>query len=156
ATEHYLAVADWLGAPGSPLAPSRPHIYPHGGMALETTVRPRKRDEFDLDLVCQVLPTGMTAVQVYNQVAARLESHSTYAPMLEKSDRCLRLRYAHDFCLDIISAVPDAPRGGTAILIPDRGLRSWVPSNPKGYVAWFSLRSRVTLTELRKKVDPVP
>lgn len=46
AAEHYGAVADWLGGTGSVLAPFRPWIYPQGSMALETTVRPRMREEY--------------------------------------------------------------------------------------------------------------
>ena len=156
AVEHYQAVAGWLAASGSPLAPFKPWIYPQGSMALETTVRPRSREEYDLDLVCQMLSTGMTALELYNAVYARLRDHKTYAPMLEKKNRCVRLNYAHNFHLDIIPAEPDGVRGGTAIVVPDRALRDWTSSNPRGYVAWFTDRTRVSITELRKKVDPVP
>jgi hypothetical protein len=156
AAQHYAAVADWLGARGSPLAPFRPWIYPQGSMALETTVRPRTREEYDLDLVCQMLPTGMTAIDVYNAVYDRLIAHGTYAAMVEKMKRCVRLNYAHDFHLDIIPAEPDYAHGKEAIRVPDRSLRDWTPSNPKGYVAWFTHRSRVTLRELRAKLDPLP
>jgi hypothetical protein len=156
AVQHYEAVARWLAASGSPLAPFNPWIYPQGSMALETTVRPRTREEYDLDLVCQMLATGMTALELYNAVYARLRENNTYAPMLEKKNRCLRLNYAHNFHLDIIPAEPDRVRGGTAIIVPDRSLRHWTASNPHGYVAWFTDRSRVTLAELRKKIDPIP
>lgn len=156
AGEHYRTVGDWLGASGSPLASFRPWIYPQGSMALETTVRPLTREEYDLDLVCEMLPTGMTALQLYDAVYARLIAHKTYAPMVEKKNRCVRLSYAHDFHLDIIPAQPDRGRGDGAIWVPDRELRDWTASNPKGYVAWFSCRSKVTLAELRKQVDPLP
>lgn len=156
AGEHYAAVAEWLGAPGSPLAAYRPWIYPQGSMALETTVRPLTQEEYDLDLVCEMLRTGMTALQVYRAVYDRLMAHKIYATMVEMKNRCVRLNYAHDFHLDIIPAEPDASQGGGAIWVPDRELRDWTPSNPKGYVAWFTERSKITLAELRKKVDPLP
>lgn len=156
AVDHYTAVADWLAAPDSPLARFKPRIYPQGSMAIETTVRPRTRDEHDLDLVCQLLPTGMTAIQVFLMVHGRIRAHKTYAQMLELKNRCSRLNYAHDFHLDIISAEPDVTRGGTAVLVPDRELRAWTPSNPKGYIDWFTRRSQITVAELRKNVDLVP
>lgn len=156
AAQHYKAIAEWLGAPGSPLSMFKPWIYPQGSMALETTVRPRTREEYDLDLVCQMLATGMSALDVYNAIYNRLMAHGTYAPMVEKKNRCVRLNYEHNFHLDIIPAEPDLARGGEAIRVPDRALRDWTPSNPKGYVAWFTQRSQVTLGELRKKVDPLP
>ena len=132
AGEHYLAVGDWLAAPGSILAKFRPRIYPQGSMALETTVRPKGRDEYDLDLVCQMLPTGMSALNVYNEVYGRLMANRMYAPMVEKKNRCVRLNYAHQFHLDIIPAEPDQVVGGDAIRVPDRDLRDWTPSNPRG------------------------
>lgn len=156
AVKHYKAIADWLGAGDSPLARYKPWIYPQGSMALETTVHPLSREEYDLDLVCQMLVSGVTAMEVYNRVYERLSAHGTYAKMLEKMNRCLRLTYAHDFHLDIIPGEPDVLRGGLAILVPDRTLKAWTPSNPRGYVEWFTNRSRVTLYEMRKKVDPVP
>jgi hypothetical protein len=156
AAQHYKAISEWLGATGSPLALFKPTIYPQGSMALETTVRPRTRDEYDLDLVCQMLATGMSALDVYNAVFNRLKDHKTYAPMVEKKNRCVRVNYEHDFHLDIIPAEPDHARGGTAIRVPDRTLRDWTPSNPKGYIAWFTHRSQVTLAELRAKVEPLP
>ena len=156
AVTHYKAIADWLAAPDSPLAPYKPWIYPQGSMALETTVHPLTREEYDLDLVCQMLVSGVTAMEVYNRVFERLRIHGTYRAMLEKKNRCLRLTYAHDFHLDIIPGEPDVVRGGSAILVPDCTLKEWTPSNPKGYVEWFTRRSRITMFEMRKKVDPVP
>src|ERR1044072_8753851 len=72
AVKHYRAVGIWLAAPDSPLFRFRPSIYPQGSMALETTVRPRFRDEYDLDLVCQLLTTGLSAMEVYHLVHNRL------------------------------------------------------------------------------------
>ena len=156
AEEHYKAVARWLAATGSPLAPYQPWIYPQGSMALETTVRPLGRDEYDLDLVCEMQPTGMPAIWVYDNVFERLKANGQYAPIVEKKNRCVRLNYAHNFHLDIIPAEPDRSRNGGAIWVPDRKLRDWTPSNPKGYVAWFTNRTQTALAELRKKVDPLP
>lgn len=156
AVKHYIAVGEWLAAPDSPIARYRPWIYAQGSMALETTVRPRSHEEYDLDLVCQMLTTGLSAMDVYRLVYNRLDAHGVYRKMLEPMNRCARLTYEHDFHLDIIAAEPDAERGGTAILVPDRELKERTPSNPLGFVGWFTARSRVPLKELRAKVDPVP
>jgi len=150
ASQHYSAVADWLEGSGSSLARFQPQIYPQGSMALETTVRPISQEEYDLDLVCQMLSTGMTALQLYEAVYERLMSNANYARMVEKKQRCIRLNYAHEFHLDIIPAEPDLMRGRQAIRVPDRSLHDWTPSNPKGYVAWFKLRSEMGVSELRK------
>lgn len=58
AVEHYEAVGRYLDHPRSPLAHLRPQIFPQGSMALQTTVKPIGRQEYDLDLVSQTLPSG--------------------------------------------------------------------------------------------------
>ena len=156
AETHYKTIGKWLAAPGSSLADFKPDIYPQGSMALETTVRPRKREEYDLDFVCQMLTTGLSAMDVYQRVFKRIREHGTYAPMLKPMNRCIRIDYAHNFHMDIIPAEPDRQRGGTAIVVPDRELKEWTPSNPRGYVAWFTQRTIITLPGLRKAMAPLP
>jgi hypothetical protein len=155
AVQHYEAIAAHLEAFGSPVARYSPLIYPQGSMALETTVRPLAREEYDLDLVCQLLRTGMDAVSVYNLVFDRIAAHATYAKMIEKKNRCIRINYAHNFHLDLIPAELDPTRGGSAIVVPDRSLRDWTPSNPKGYVAWFKSREIMSV-RMAKRADPLP
>jgi Second Messenger Oligonucleotide or Dinucleotide Synthetase domain len=158
ASGHYLAVADWLGATGSPLAGLGLTVYPQGSMALETTVKPRGDVEHDLDLVCQVMASRGGAMDLYNTVHDRLYANETYRPMLTRKNRCLRLRYQGDFHLDLIPAIPDRKRGGTSVLVPDRELQGWTESNPKGYVEWFKSKSvALFLEQLRMaKADAEP
>lgn len=156
AVEHYTAVYKWLAAPESPLFRFEPWIYPQGSMALGTTVRPRTREEFDLDLVCQMLTTGKSAMEVFKLVYDRINANKTYAPMLKPMNRCVRLVYAHNFHLDIIPAEPDRARGGTAIQVPDRELKRWTPSNPRGYVGWYLLESQTLKALQARKLEPIP
>jgi hypothetical protein len=156
AVKHYRTIAEWLAASGSSVARFKPTIYPQGSMALETTVRPRKREEYDLDFVCQMMATGLSAMEVFQLVLARIREHGTYAPMLKPMNRCIRIDYAHNFHMDIIPAEPDLKRGGTAIVVPDRKLETWTPSNPQGYVSWFRERTVIALPGLRKAMAPLP
>ncbi|MFP2908162.1 nucleotidyltransferase [Pyxidicoccus sp. 3LFB2] len=156
ATDHYEAVARWLEADGSPLAGLSLRIYPQGSMALETTVKPLGDVEYDLDLVCQVSHFWGSAMDLYAKVHARLADHETYRSMLSKKKRCVRLDYQGEFHLDIIPAVPDAMRGDTSILVPDRELGGWTPSNPKGFVKWFKSQSALRLVEKTARTDAEP
>lgn len=158
---HYEAVGDWLSKPDSPLAQSRPHIYPQGSMALRTTTRPRGREEYDLDMVLQVEPTSSDPMDLYRRVEERLRAHRDYAGRLEKKRRCLRLPYEHQFHLDILPARRDDRRGGTCIEVPDCELRTWKPSNPLGYVKWFEERCEIAQAAFQKRemvplVQPAP
>ena len=148
---HYEAVGQWLAKPDSPLAQSRPHIYPQGSMALRTTTRPRGREEYDLDMVMQVEPISSDPMDLYRRVEERLKTHGDYVGRLEKKRRCLRLTYEHRFHLDILPARRDDRRGGTCIEVPDCDLRAWKPSNALGYIRWFEERCEVSRVSLQKR-----
>lgn len=154
-TQNYESVAAWLAAPESPLARWRPRIYPQGSVAIQTTVKPLARDEYDLDFVCELQPSGRPALVVYDELYARLAAHAVYGPLLEKKKRCVCIDYARDFHLDIIPAEPDTSRGGTHVVVPDREMKGWTPSNPRGFAAWFAERAVFGLAELRK-AQPLP
>ena len=154
----YNAVSAWLGSESSPLAALNPVIFPHGSVALGTTVKPRrgqKDDEYDVDCVCRLAPTSMGAMQVYGLVQERLAAHGTYKGMLERKNRCLRLNFAGQFHLDILPAIPDVEGGGTKLLVPDREITEWTSSDPEGFARWFAAQSQ-PLREIRAHAQPLP
>lgn len=154
----YKAVSAWLGAVESPLANLSPFIFPHGSVALGTTVKPRrgqKEDEYDVDCVCRLAPSSLGAMQVYALVQERLAAHGTYMGMLERKNRCLRLNFAGQFHLDILPAVPDLEGGETKLLVPDREIKQWTSSDPQGFARWFTARSQ-PLREIRAHAQPLP
>lgn len=151
----YLAVGGWLSQPDSRLAPLRPFIYPQGSMALRTTVRPILALEYDLDLVCQMDGGGLSAMELYDLLYERLAANETYRSRLEKKNRCVRIQYTNDFHLDIIPGTPDPARPPRCILVPDRELHNWTPSNPLGFITWFHLRARGELV-VAKAMVPLP
>lgn len=159
ATGHYRAVADWLEQPDSELLKFRPEIYPQGSMLLRTTVRPLRRNEFDLDFICSLhmTPDGEhDPASVYDMIADRVAAHQTYADRMERKPRCIRIVYADDFNLDIVPACPDHSRGGTAVLVADRELGRWVPNDPKRYALWFDGAADRIGLELVAAAEPVP
>lgn len=109
-----------------------------------TTVRPKNHVEYDLDLVCLLyVPAddSITPEELYELVYERLNAHPAYSKILERKNRCVRLSYAGDFHMDILPARPDFGRGGTCLLIPDRELRCWKPTNPQGFAEWFDAQA---------------
>jgi hypothetical protein len=152
----YGAVGDWLEDSASPLAPYRPEIYPQGSMALRTTVRPLRGEEFDLDLVCELEGWTGTAMQIYKAVGDRLAENETYRKMLEGKKRCWRLNYSGDFHLDALPGREDENGPTFSIEVPDRSVANWKPSNPKGYVLWFEERARPFYALLEARKAPLP
>jgi hypothetical protein len=138
----YKAVTSWLADPDASLAPYSPDIYPHGSFRLGTVVRPLERDEFDLDFVSclDISANPHNQADVKQKVGDRLKENGTYRTnrMIWEKNRCWQVRYAGDFHMDIMPAVPDI-RGvaAGAILVSDRDLAKWMPSNPRGFAVWF-------------------
>lgn len=161
AEERYNAVAAWLMAPGSPFALANPQIYSQGSLRIGTTVRPRGRNEFDLDLVLElqlVVAANADPMKVLDAVERRLRESAVYRDMVERKNRCIRLNYSGEFHLDILPGVPNAAANNGAILVPDCEACAWKHSNPKGYAEWYEERRR-TEEEHRRILDglePLP
>jgi hypothetical protein len=121
----YRTVGTWLEAEGTSLAPYHPEIYPQGSMALRTTVKPMRGEEFDVDLVCEVHDWSDSAMALHAALGARLSENADYARKLEPKNRCWRLNYANSFHLDALPGREDVLRDGNAIEVPDRKKREW-------------------------------
>ena len=168
AQERYEGVAEWL-ADGDHFLLRDLSIYLQGSTALGTSVKPIGRNEHDVDLVA-FMPAGrtdLTPAYVKAVVGDRLKANAIYARLLEEKSRCWRLVYANEFHLDITPAIlnPRCREGGE--LVPDRTLREWKGSNPRGYRSAFERRAalvpRLRVTKAfdesanaRADVEPFP
>jgi hypothetical protein len=161
AIQKYQAVGAWLNKPNSILANANPLIYPQGSIAIGTATKPVGHDEFDLDLVCQLqINDYISPEQLKRAIGNRLKENAIYQERLEEKNRCWRIIYSGEFHMDILPARPDAnfPEQ-TALLVPDKELRAWKESNPKGFAAWFLERSKLsplTNANVRADVEPPP
>ena len=138
-------MGDWLRAADSQVSVYSPDIFPQGSLRLDTTVRPLSHTEFDLDVVCLVnISDKVSPLAVYDLLLSRMKENGTYTKMIIELPRCIRLDYAGKFHLDIVPAVPDpaCPPNETWIKIPDRELKIWRESNPRGYSWWFEQQAK--------------
>ena len=142
AEQRYLAIGNWLSEADNHVLRTST-IYPHGSIALQTMVKPVGRNEHDVDLVCFV-PTISSASPpgtLKKIIGDRLASNDRYKCMLEEKPRCWRINYANEFHLDITPSIPNPGCQFGGELVPDRELRAWKASNPKGYRRWFEERA---------------
>jgi hypothetical protein len=159
AKTRYHAIGDWLSAEGSQLAQYKPAIYSQGSLRIGTTVKPLLREEYDLDLVCEIHVDPRlfpNPVDLLNMVEWRLCEHDKYKAMLERKNRCVRINYANEFHLDILPACPDFSSGPTCVVVPDRQARAWKHSNPKGYATWFEAIAEDKQPDFKRFVEPLP
>lgn len=158
AESRYHSVADWLARDGSSLAKADPRIFPQGSTRVGTTVQPQGQDEHDVDLVLVLRLSADDAMALYRAVWKRLEEHEQYASMLELKNRCIRITYAGEFHLDILPARPAEDGPDTWLVVPDRELQDWSPSNPEGHATWFLDRAHAVYHEdqLKRDTEPLP
>ncbi len=156
AEQHYHAVAEWVGAEGSFFYAYDPDIFPQGSFRIGTTTKPIFQNEYDLDFVLQLMvDPRVHPLRLLVELENRLKSHRTYAPMVKRLNRCVRLEYANEFHLDILPAVPDGEMG-TRVKVPDRKAADWKPSDPKGYASWFEQRCRQMRLDKAAQIAPLP
>ena len=165
AKERYEGVGRWLAAGESPLLRAL-LIYLQGSTALGTTVKPIGSNEHDVDLVAHMpnlrpLPPAMAK----KAIGDRLHANGHYTPLLEEKPRCWRLNYANEFHMDITPSIPNPMCDNGGELVPDKALKEWKASNPKGYQSLFdwraSLQPRMRLLKtaaegMRADVEPYP
>ena len=162
----YEAVAEWLSGSDNPLL-KWIDIYAHGSTGLGTTVKPIGREDFDVDLICKMLrfTADRPPAELKRIVGDRLKENARYAAMLEEKKRCWRLNYAREYHLDISPTINNAKCANGGELVPDKKLREFKPTNPKGYKALFERRAALIPTlrmqkalaaEDRAAVEPFP
>lgn len=167
AKKRYEGVGEWLAAADEPLLRTL-SIYLQGSTALGTTVKPIGRNEHDVDLVGHVAGGGRpTPATLKRIIGDRLRENGHYRPLLEEMPRCWRLNYANEFHMDITPSIPNPLCSQGGELVPDKTLREWTPSNPKGYKRLFehraALQPRFDLTksgvlrgDARADIEPYP
>jgi len=140
----YEAVGRWLAQADDQWL-SWSSIYLQGSTALGTTVKPIGQNEHDVDLVCHIPGLGRwaTPAQCKHLVGERLKANQRYAAILEEKPRCWRLNYVGDFHLDITPSIPNAACAKGGELVPDKRLKSWKSTNPKGYRDTFKARAEL-------------
>jgi len=164
AEQRYHAIGEWLAGETSPLQSLRPRVYSQGSMRIGTSVRPLSRQEYDLDLVCHFDGVDSArvpnAVMLLDAIEKRLRDHDGYKDKLERKNRCIRVIYANKFHLDVLPACPDRQKLNGCVVVPDRKLEDWKPSNPAGYAKWFlnqcEIRIRKFMEARAMDAEPLP
>jgi len=150
----YRAVGEHLSATAD-IRLSTALVYPQGSIAHETANKPVGRNEFDVDAVSRMpLMNPETPPAVAKAlVGKRLRENTYYASILEEKPRCWRLNYKGEFHLDLTPSIlnPGCAQGGE--LVPDRDLRCWKETNPKGMLALFDRRAALVPRLLLSKVE---
>ncbi|WP_152060243.1 nucleotidyltransferase domain-containing protein [Aliarcobacter butzleri] len=147
AESKYLAVAKYLGQSDNPLLQDA-FIYPQGSINLRTVVKPIRKEEFDIDLVLNLpkVSNEHNPNDILKLIGDRLKDEkSIYKDKVSSLKRGWRINYSGNFHLDITPSInnpfveaEEYYYTDTAELVPDKELKSWKHSNPRGFEKWFS------------------
>lgn len=154
AKDRYEAVGSWVAEATHDLLGGG-QIFAQGSFATGTVVRPINEAEFDVDLVYYIPnPDAVMQPAAFKKALGdRLWEHGTYRKMLEEKPRCWRLNYANEFHLDITPSIPNDACWKGGVLVPDKAMRCWKESNPRGFRNLFNLRAKMKpIFRLRKSV----
>lgn len=153
----YARLATWLERPGGRLSGFRVLVYAQGSQAIDTTNQPWGRAEFDLDSVVELGWFGGTPNELLTLLRDELLDSDEFAPRLRPLKRGWRLEFPGLFHIDLIPARADPDTAPSAIEVPDRKIRGWSPSNPKGFASWFEERCEESVrAHLMKAAEPLP
>lgn len=144
AKQRYEGVGQFLASSTNPILRCA-EVFLQGSTAIGTTVKPIGVNEYDVDLVAHApdLNTQVSPSALKQAIGERLRENGNYAPLLEEKPRCWRLNYANEFHMDITPSIPNPGCQNGGELVPDKALKSWKPSNPKGYKFLFSERAKL-------------
>lgn len=137
-------------------------IYPQGSIRIGTTVKPSAKNEFDLDIVLHMRDNDYEQTnpeKVYNELKRALKDNGKYVDKIELKTRCVRLNYVDDYHMDILPGCQENLQNDNKIVIPDRELKEWLISNPRGYAKWFLEKAetvRLTLLEKAYSAEEIP
>lgn len=161
AERSYRAVSEWVSKDEGFFKGIPFDIYPQGSIRIGTTVKPYLGSEFDLDIVVHLADQygSYDPMKVLNQLERRLKESGTYEPMVERKNRCIRLNYANEFHMDILPGCQESNSDQHRLMVPDRMLKDWTPSNPKGYALWFEskyIKQEMIILEKARSIEKLP
>ena len=167
AEERYNAAGAWVASAMDKLLHGG-NIFAQGSFATGTVVRSINDATIDVDLI-YLVPNPAIAMQPSSFKKAlgdRLRAHGTYRDMLEEMPRCWRLNYASECYLDITPSIPNDACWKGGLLVPDKAMRRWKESNPKGFRNLFNHRAKlkpqfrlmksVAADSIHNSVEPLP
>ncbi len=149
----YESVKNWLENDELFFKPYNYDVYPHGSVRILTTVKPIGNDEFDLDIAIHLKSnTPHTPQRIYAELKRCMKAYAEkHGLKIEAKNRCIRLNYAGDFHMDILPGIQESSFDQNKIKVPDRELRDWVSSNPRGYGDWFIGKANLVKESLLEK-----
>jgi hypothetical protein len=125
---------------------------PQGSWAHQTIIRPGDGLEFDADFLVQLtedLDWNDNPRSYADAVWSAMNKHSIYGNMSKKKDRCVRVVYANDCHIDIVTYL--VLSSGREVIV-NRTTNEFEDTNPIGFTEWIQEKDDLTGGDLRKVI----
>jgi len=125
---------------------------PQGSWAHKTIIRPVEGREFDADFLLtltEVEGWSATPKAYLQQVRAAFKRSSTYAEMVRRKNRCVRIGYSGDCHVDVVPHL--ILTGGRQVII-NYAEDKFEDTNPEGFTAWMAEKDGLANGNLRKVI----
>jgi hypothetical protein len=145
------AVVGWLDK-DNVIGPLLQGHVPQGSWAHKTIIRPVEGREFDADFLvtlAEVDEWSKTPKVYLQQVRAAFKRSSTYAEMVRRKNRCVRIGYSGDCHADVVPHLILA--GGRQVII-NYAEDKFEDTNPEGFTAWMREKDGLANGNLRKVI----
>ena len=125
-----------------------------GSWALKTIIKPvRDGQEYDADLLLLLDHEPSWDPEDYiSNVYKVFQEDGTYTDKVSKGTRCVTLKYAGDFHLDIVPCVLKIPDKVHKLHVCNSATNIFEPSDGNGYREWFNGQNDLTNGNLKRAV----
>lgn len=140
--KNYNALASFIDNNHS-LSDKEGKIFTQGSFAIDTAIKPLKKDDFDVDMVVlfgdDFIP-GMHVTTFYDQLVDVFRD-SRYRDMYEEHKNVIRINYSNDYHFDIMPALINPNKKDGHIKCVNTKKSKWEDRAPKLYRDWFIEKS---------------
>ena len=120
-----------------------------GSYALDTINRPVNDGEYDVDILLFIKNVHRKRAQDYiDELYACLRNHPDLADKLRKKTRCVTVKYAGNFSLDVMPCI----KRGERLYVCNIEDNQLEPTDGTGYREWFNMKTDVTNGHLKGTV----
>lgn len=115
-------------------------FYTQGSYSTKTVIRPQNGNEFDIDTILVLnLEEEKKPKEVIKFISDTLRGYEKFKDRIIQKDRCVRVKYAGEFHVDI---VPVKPSVEEHVLIPCKSEDEWKETNPAGFKKWCNGKNK--------------
>ncbi len=115
--------------------------YTQGSYSTDTGVRPKNKEEFDVDVVLVLdLSEEDDPKEILHLIKDRIKSHKDFEDRVSVKERCVQIKYANEFHVDVVPAFEYEDM----IKIPSRKENDWIKTNPTGFKEWIKTINKDT------------